>query len=76
VPGSTTISATRPAAGEGTSVSILSVEMSTIGSSYSTQSPTCLRHSTMVPSETETPIWGMTTSTVEVSTPGASGPRP
>ena len=63
VPTSTTISATRPAAGDGTSVSILSVEMSTIGSSYATQSPGCLRHSTIVPSETETPIWGMTTST-------------
>src|SRR4051794_6109244 len=41
--------------------------MSTIASSYSTQSPTCLRHSTIVPSETETPIWGITTSTLVVS---------
>jgi hypothetical protein len=33
VPASTTISVRRPAAGDGTSVSILSVEMSQIGSS-------------------------------------------
>src|SRR3954447_12570522 len=64
VPTSTTISATRPAAGDGTSVSILSVEMSTIGSSYSTQSPGSLRQPTIVPSDTDTPICGMTTSTV------------
>src|SRR3954470_9970562 len=64
VPTSTTISDRRPAAGDGTSVSILSVEMSTIGSSYSTQSPGSLRQPTIVPSETDTPICGMTTSTV------------
>src|SRR4051794_13811535 len=64
VPTSTTTSDSRPAAGDGTSVSILSVEMSTIGSSYSTQSPGCLRHATIVPSDTDTPICGMTTSMV------------
>src|SRR4051812_10000421 len=66
VPTSMTISLTRPAAGDGTSVSILSVEMATIGSSYSIQSPGCLRQATIVPSDTDTPIWGMTTSTAPV----------
>ena len=64
VPTSTRISVTRPLAGDGTSVSILSVEMSQMVSSASTQSPGCLRHSTTVPSATDTPIWGMVTSTV------------
>src|SRR3954469_12017223 len=63
VPTSTRISATRPLAGDGTSVSTLSVEISTIGSSFSTQSPTRFFHSTTVPSATDTPIWGIVTST-------------
>src|SRR5437764_1105375 len=62
-PTSTAISATRPVEGAGTSVSTLSVEISTIGSSASTQSPTRFFHSTTVPSATETPIWGIVTST-------------
>src|SRR5207245_2328776 len=33
-------------------------------SSASIQSPGCLRHSTTVPSTTDTPIWGIVTSTV------------
>ena len=49
--------------GAGTSVSTLSVEISSSGSSAWTSSPTCLSHFVMVPSETETPICGMTTST-------------
>src|SRR5947207_15252930 len=65
-PGSTRISATRPLAGDGISVSTLSVEISTIASSASTQSPTRLRHWTIVPSATDTPICGMFTSTVVV----------
>src|SRR3954447_3311304 len=63
LPTSTAIDTTRPDAGEGTSVSTLSVEISTIGSSFSTQSPTRFFHSTTVPSATETPIWGIVTST-------------
>src|SRR5205807_4459712 len=62
VPTSTTISARRPLAGDGTSVSTLSVEISTTISSASTQSPTRFFHSTTVPSATDTPIWGMVTS--------------
>ena len=48
-----------PAAGDGISMSILSVETSQIVSSASTQSPTRLCHSTTVPSATDTPIWGI-----------------
>src|SRR2546423_2872893 len=62
VPTSTRISARRPPAGDGTSVSTLSVEISTTISSASTQSPTRFFHSTTVPSATETPIWGIVTS--------------
>src|SRR5436305_6446981 len=65
-PTSTASSPTRPVAGDGTSVSTLSVEISTIGSSASTQSPTRFFHSTTVPSATETPICGIVMST-EVS---------
>src|SRR3954454_2346436 len=66
LPTSTRISDTRPDAGDGTSVSTLSVEISTIVSSASTQSPTRFFHSTTVPSATETPIWGIATSTIDV----------
>src|SRR3954452_409823 len=62
-PVSTSIDTTRPVAGDGTSVSTLSVEISTIGSSDSIQSPTRFFHSTTVPSATETPICGIVTST-------------
>src|SRR3954466_12894723 len=67
VPTSTSTAGTRPVAGDGTSVSTLSVEISTIGSSASTQSPTRFFHSTTVPSATDTPIWGIVTSTSVVS---------
>src|SRR3954471_14759783 len=63
IPTSTSSDVTRPVAGDGTSVSTLSVEISTIGSSASTQSPTRFFHSTTVPSATETPICGIVTST-------------
>ncbi len=53
---------TTPSAGLGTSVSTLSVEISSSGSSRSIESPTCLIHFVTVPSDTETPIWGITTS--------------
>jgi hypothetical protein len=62
------ISTRRPAAGEGTSVSILSVEISHSVSSASTQSPTRLCQATIVPSATDTPICGIVTST---TVPGA-----
>src|SRR5205085_1033584 len=66
-PTSTRISVTRPAAGDGISVSILSVEISTMVSSRSTQSPGRFFHSAIVPSATDTPIWGIVTSTTPVS---------
>src|SRR5581483_6519919 len=62
-PSSTRISTSRPLDGAGISVSTLSVEISTIGSSVSIQSPTRLRQATIVPSATDTPIWGIVTST-------------
>ena len=52
-----------PVAGEGISVSTLSVEISTIVSSASICSPTCFSQRVTVPSDTLTPIWGITTST-------------
>ena len=61
-----------PEPGLGTSVSTLSVEISSSDSSASIVSPSCLSHLVIVPSETETPIWGMTTSiadVVAISTP-------
>ncbi len=73
-PSGTRISETTPLPGDGTSVSTLSVEISTIVSSASTRSPTCFRQRVIVPSDTLTPIWGITTSTaVPVLTAG--GPR-
>ncbi len=72
----TRISATTPAAGAGTSVSILSVEISHTVCSAATVSPTSTRQATTVPSATETPIWGMVTSTRFVSTRGAHGTPP
>src|SRR5689334_3478021 len=56
------ISASTPAAGEGISASTLSVEISNSGSSRSTLSPTFLIQRTMVPSATDSPICGITTS--------------
>src|SRR4029078_8032986 len=52
-----------PLAGLGTSVSTLSVEISSSDASAAIASPSDLSHLVIVPSETETPIWGMTTST-------------
>ena len=59
----TRISVIVPATGEGISASTLSVEISTRGSSTATVSPTCLSHSSTVPSATESPISGKATST-------------
>ena len=61
-PSWTRICATTPSAGLGTSVSTLSVEISSSGSSRPMCSPSDLSHFVIVPSETDTPIWGMTTS--------------
>ena len=55
---------TVPEVGAGTSASTLSVEISTRVSSSAIESPSCLCHSRMVPSETDSPIAGMATSTV------------
>ena len=63
------ISVIVPEAGAGTSASTLSVEISTIVSSASIESPTCLAHSSTTPSETDSPIAGITMST---TSPGAS----
>ena len=61
-PSATRISATMPSPGLGISVSTLSVEISSNASSWAIASPGCLSHFVIVPSETETPIWGITTS--------------
>ena len=77
-PSWTRICCTMPDAGLGTSVSTLSVEISSSVSSASIGSPTALAHFVTVPSETETPIWGMTTSTsvpVAISTRRPRGAR-
>ena len=62
-PSWTRISATMPSPGLGISVSTLSVEISSSDSSRAIGSPSDFSHFVIVPSETETPIWGMTTST-------------
>jgi hypothetical protein len=62
--GSARIFVSVPAAGAGTSASTLSVETSTRGSSASTRSPTCFSHSRIVPSVTDSPIWGIVICTV------------
>ncbi len=63
-PSAAWIFTTVPVSGAGTSASTLSVEISTRVSPSATSSPSCLCHSRMDPSETESPIGGMTTSTV------------
>ncbi len=62
-PSWTRILATTPSAGLGISVSTLSVEISSSDSSRAIGSPSDFSHFVIVPSETETPICGMTTST-------------
>ncbi len=56
------ISERTPATGEGISASTLSVEISKIGSSRWTVSPTFLSHLVMVPSVMDSPICGIRTS--------------
>ena len=55
------ISVSTPLIGEGISVSTLSVEISTNGSSTWTVSPTFFNHRVTVPSVTDSPNWGSTT---------------
>ena len=80
-PSVTRISARTPATGAGISASTLSVEISKIGSSRFTASPTFFIQRDRVPSAMDSPIWGMITSILAilsgspVSTPRASGPR-
>ena len=62
-PSCTRIFWSTPLAGLGTSVSTLSVEISSSDSSAAIASPGCFSHFVIVPSLTETPIWGITTST-------------
>ncbi len=50
-----------PATGEGISVSTLSVDTSTSGSSTSTESPTFFSHRVTVPSVTDSPSSGIFT---------------
>ena len=61
-PSWTRISASTPAVGAGISASTLSVEISKIGSSRFTSSPTFFHHFDSVPSAMDSPIWGMMTS--------------
>ena len=75
-PASARISAIVPDAGAGTSASTLSVEISTIVSSASTASPGCLGPLEHVPSETDSPIAGITMSTVSPRPRAAAGRRP
>src|SRR5215208_6984294 len=70
-PASARISVIVPLAGEGTSASTLSVEISTIVSSTSTLSPAALAHSRIVPSDTDSPIWGIVMSRVCASPSGS-----
>jgi hypothetical protein len=60
-PSPTKSSTTTPWAGEGTSVSTLSVEISTKTSSVAMVSPTFLAHRRMVPSVTVSPSCGIVT---------------
>jgi hypothetical protein len=70
-PSAIRISETVPVAGDGSSMSTLSVEISTIVSSSLIGSPTPTRHSRIVPSVTDSPAAGVTTSTVCASSPVA-----
>ena len=62
-PSPTSSSATVPLTGAGSSTSTLSVEISTIVASTLMNSPAFTRHSRIVPSLTDSPAAGVTTST-------------
>ena len=74
-PASASSSVIVPEAGAGTSASTLSVEISTIVSSSATSSPGCLAHSRIVPSETDSPIAGISISITVASAGGRLPPR-
>ena len=76
LPSSTRISESVPAAGDGISVSTLSVEISKSGSSRSTRSPAFLSHLVSVPSTMLSPIWGITTSVIKLLLPFPPAPAP
>ena len=61
-PSVTSTSANTPDVGDGISASTLSVEISKIGSSRFTASPTFFSQRDIVPSAIDSPIWGITTS--------------
>ena len=61
-PSGTKISTSIPPVGEGISASTLSVEISRMGSSTSTLSPTFFSQRETVPSAIDSPIWGIGTS--------------
>src|SRR5690242_18822778 len=68
------ISASTPLEGAGISASTLSVEISKIGSSRFTESPTFFSHLESVPSAMDSPICGITTSTRATDPPFANRP--
>src|ERR1700691_6050018 len=72
-PSGTLISERTPAMGEGISASTLSVEISKMGSSRWTVSPTFLSHLVMVPSVMDSPIWGISTSVPAAAAAGWAG---
>ena len=65
-----------PDAGAGISVSTLSVEISSSGSSATTVSPTFFSQRVIVPSVTLSPSWGMVTETDICTAPSYSGVWP
>src|SRR5271156_1010417 len=73
VPAWTLISESTPATGEGISASTLSVDISNNGSSCCTVSPGFFSHLVMVPSNIDSPIWGMITSLAEADAATATG---
>ena len=76
-PASASTSVSVPEAGAGTSASTLSVEISTIVSSSATLSPGAFAHSRIVPSETDSPIAGISISiTVPEPAPSVRERRP
>ena len=74
-PSLTLISRRVPATGDGISASTLSVEISKIGSSRFTVSPTFFIHFVMVPSVTVSPSCGIVTSTGSPRLRRAAGGR-
>src|SRR5207249_497828 len=75
VPSGTRICWSVPSAGDGISTLILSVWISTSGSSLRTRSPTALSHFDTVPSATLSPSWGTTIETDMRLPPRPGSPR-